>query len=537
MAYDQQFAEMKRFVRFGAEDEVLLRELCAHAKPRFDAIAREFYERNREHEEAHAVFQDEAQIARLHVSLVAWLARVLSGPYDAAYCEKSVAIGRVHVRVGLPQRFMFTGMALFRLRLGEIALETMGERAASAQRALARILDIELGLMNATYLEAAVARAQRLEDERRADVHANLEKAGRHYAAAVELAGAILVGFDADGRIELFNREASRVTGFAADEVLGESFRDRIVADTAPFDAAWHALGGAAPGTTTDVSFAIKNRAGRLREIEAELSRGPENGGGVIHILAGRDVTEDRALASRLRQSERLAAVGTLAAGLAHEIRNPLNGAQLHLTYLRRALVKAKLQGDLDETIDVVSGEIKRLSSLVSEFLSFARPGELARKRTSIRDLCQRSIALVGARPTEVEVTTQLPDADVVAFVDPAKMEQVLLNLLSNAIDAAAQGGGSRVVLRAFREPRFVIIEVEDDGPGLGSADAPIFDAFYSTKPGGTGLGLAIVHRIVSDHEGVIDTRRQGDRTVFRLRLPLDSDGPESRPDSRRRAS
>ncbi len=536
MPYAEQFQEMKRFVRFGADDERLLRELCNHARPHFEGIAREFYERNREHEEAHAVFQDEMQIARLHVSLVAWLERVLSGPYDSAYCDKSVAIGRVHVRVGLPQRFMFTGMALFRLRLQEIALETMGDRAAATQRALGRILDIELGLMNATYLEAALARAQRLEDERRADAVHELEKAGRHYAAAVELAGAMLVGLDAEGRIQLFNREASRVTGFAADEVLGESFRDRFVAEPAAFDAAWNAAEATAQGTALEVSFAVKNRAGRLRDIDAELSRGSEEEG-AIHILAGRDVTQDRALASRLRQTERLAAVGTLAAGLAHEIRNPLNGAQLHLTYLRRALAKCKAGGDLDETVDVVSGEIKRLSSLVSEFLSFARPTELARQPTSIRALCQRSISLVGTRGAEIRVTAQLPDADVIAEVDAAKMEQVLLNLLSNAIDAAAQGGGSRVVLRAFREPRFVVVEVEDDGPGLGSADAPIFDAFYSTKPGGTGLGLAIVHRIVSDHEGTVDVRRQGDRTVFRVRVPLGADAPDSSADPRRTPS
>jgi len=95
------------------------------------------------------------------------------------------------------------------------------------------------------------------------------------------------------------------------------------------------------------------------------------------------------------------------------------------------------------------------------------------------------------------------------------------LNLLNNAIEALTPGGGGNVVVRARREPRAVWIEVEDDGPGLPSGDAPVFDAFFSTKPNGTGLGLSIVHRIVSDHGGTIEVDSRPGQTRFRLRLPL----------------
>ncbi len=529
MAHLDQFEEMKRYVRFGPEDVELLAELCVHARPHFEAIAREFYERNREHEEAHAVFQDEAQIHRLHRSLVAWLERVLSGPYDAAYCAKSLEIGRVHVRVGLPQRYVFGGMTLFRERLQAIAAGALGERAARVCTALSRILDIELALINATYLEAALERARRAEEEQRRATMQKLEQVERRYVQAVELAGAVIVGLDADGRVQLWNREAARVTGYPADEVIGRRFAEELVLDQPAFDDAWRAI---AEGQvdTAEINFGLRTRAHRVREIEGELSRGHADGGDVMHILAGKDVTNDKLLAGRLRQSERLAAVGTLAAGLAHEIRNPLNGAQLHLTYLRRALQRGNADGDLAETVDVVASEIKRLSALVSEFLSFARPGELAKKPTSVRELCSRSLALVGGRSGEVALALEVPDSDVVAELDAEKVEQVLLNLLSNALDAAAQGG-SKVTLRAYREPRFVVLEVEDDGPGLSSPGAPIFDAFYSTKAGGTGLGLAIVHRIVTDHDGSVDVSRDGDRTVFRVRLPLGlGDAPDSTP-------
>jgi signal transduction histidine kinase len=97
----------------------------------------------------------------------------------------------------------------------------------------------------------------------------------------------------------------------------------------------------------------------------------------------------------------------------------------------------------------------------------------------------------------------------------------VLLNLLQNAVEATATGGSGRVVLRARREPRHVLIDIEDDGPGLPSPDAPIFDAFFSTKEGGTGLGLAITHRIVTDHNGIIDVVSNPGKTIFRIKLPL----------------
>jgi signal transduction histidine kinase len=102
-------------------------------------------------------------------------------------------------------------------------------------------------------------------------------------------------------------------------------------------------------------------------------------------------------------------------------------------------------------------------------------------------------------------------------------MEQVLLNMIQNAIEALEPQGGGKITLRARRKPASAVVEVEDDGPGVPSADTPIFDPFFSTKPSGTGLGLAIAHRIVTDHEGSIDVESKPGRTVFSVTLPLRS--------------
>ena len=524
--YAQRFEELKRYVRFSDRDAEVLAELREHAAPHFNLIATEFYERAREHEQAHAVFQDEAQIARLHETLVAWLDKVLSGPYDAAYCEKSARIGRVHVRVGLPQRYMFSAMTLFRLRLQEVAEQTLGDGASRACKALSRVLDLELAIMNETYAEAMIERAERLERDARSQQLNALARTERRYVRAVEIAGALIIGLDGDGCIQLFNREAEKVTGYTQAEILGESFAQRLVYDDCDFDEVWRRGVSARRPMVVPTRCALRTRSGKVRDVAGQVSRADDDDD-VMVILAGRDVTEENARAARARQTEKLAAVGTMAAGLAHEIRNPLNGAQLHLTFLERALDRNGRNGELREAATVVSSEIARLSALVTEFLDFARPSELRREPTSIQKLCRHAVSVLQGQTGAAPVDLQLPTTEIVADIDPAKIQQVLLNLLQNALEAASAASDGRVGLKAYREPRAALIEVRDDGAGL-APEAPIFDAFYSTKAEGTGLGLTIAHRIVDDHCGRIEVESAPGDTVFRVRLPLES--PERTP-------
>ena len=250
---------------------------------------------------------------------------------------------------------------------------------------------------------------------------------------------------------------------------------------------------------------------------------------GIDVFAIGHDETDERELAQRTQQSERLASIGTLAAGLAHEIRNPLNGAQLHVSYLTRALGKMN-KPELVEAALVVDDEIKRLASLVTEFLDFARPKPLAKKDVGLVALCERVLPLVApaAAAAKATMTHDYPQKDIIVSGDAAKLEQVLLNLAQNAVEALAGSGGGHVAVRVRRQPKHAILEVEDDGPGLPSPDAPIYDAFYSTKPNGTGLGLAITHRIVTDHGGTIDATSKPGRTVFRIQLPIEPQGVPS---------
>lgn len=530
---ESRFAEMKRFVRLGVEDEASLQAFAPRAEPHLRAIAEHFYERIREHEAAFAIFRSEEQLSNMPNILEGWLHRMLNGPYDETYASKSEAIGHVHVKVGLPQRFMFTAMSLFREDLRDLVRRLCPEDPDPIERAIDRILDIELALMNGAYRRAVTEQAQRVERETQAQVLERLELKARRYVRAVDVAGAITVGLTRDRRFCIFNREAERVTGFSSAEAERLRFDDLFfdAHDGASITAQLDRLVDHHEPVLVDVQAGLRTKNGRLRRFQGRLSHHPAiDAEECIIVLTGLDVTDARALRRRVAQTERLAAVGNLAAGLAHEVRNPLNGAQLHLTFARRT-VDEEAQPELAEALEVIEGELHRLGALVNEFLDFARPGPLERAPTSVNDLCQTALDRVLEKAGGVRVSSQLLDRDFDLTIDRSKLEQALGNLLDNALEAADRDGGS-VGFRVFREPWHVVMEVIDDGPGLPD-DAPVFDPFFSTKPKGTGMGLAIAHRIVRDHDGVLEVQRRSGETVFQLRLPLtqfESEMPDVQP-------
>lgn len=527
MSHETLYEELKRYVRLTDEDSEHLAALRPHAQPHFERIAREFYERAREHEDAQAVFTGEEQVARLRRTLIAWMGRLLAGPHDEAYFDETAKIGRVHVRVGLPQRYMLTAMALIRRELCKIAWSAMGPRAPEVSSALDRALDIELAVMLETYRDAFVARIQKAERRERAEVDRALARMEHRYTQAVELSRVLVVGLDDQGRIRMMNREAERVTGHARDEATGMDFVQLLLPEGnrkvhgATFQRA--ARGEALDND--ELRAPILTRAGKMRDVEWQLAYSKTEADDEVVLFAiGRDTTDEDALAARVLQSEKLAAVGTLAAGLAHEIRNPLNGAKLHVTFLERGLMRSGGDPDMLDALRTVRDEIARLSGLVTDFLDFARPRQTHRAATSMRALCERAAQLIRpeAAGESVRIEVDLPPSDILVTLDAGKMEQVLLNLVRNAIESVAPTGGGVVSIRVRREAKRAVLEVQDNGPGLSEPTAPIFDPFFSTKPRGTGLGLSIVHRIVSDHDGTIGFESRPGHTVFRVSLPIE---------------
>ncbi len=525
--------ELLRYVRFTSNDTEILRRFRPFAASHFERIAIEFYDRIREHEGAHDVFTGEDQIARLQRSLVRWMDRLCTGPHDETYYTDTAKIGRIHVLIGLPQRYMFGAMTLIRTSLMHVVDRTMGDQATACREALNRAIDLDLAVMLESYSDHFVARLRQRERFERAEIDETLRRTEHRYIGAVELARVMIVGLDRAGKIRLFNREAERVTGLGREEVLDKPFVETMLAE--PLREEQGGVIRAILETRDrapkiqDVESVVYTRASKMRDVRWQLAYAPGQDDDIVLFAVGRDTTDENTLALRVRQSEKLAAVGTLAAGLAHEIRNPLNGAQLHATFLERTLRKNGAAPEQIDAIRIVAEEIKRLGDLVSEFLDFARPKPLDLRPSSLNAVCERAVKLVSPTVSSkaIVVGLELPTHDIVLDMDAGKIAQVLLNLLQNAIEAVEGKSAGTVKMRVRRKPRHAVIEVEDDGPGLADPEAPIFDPFFSTKPNGTGLGLSIVHRVVTDHGGTIDVESAVGKTVFCVNLPIRLDEHE----------
>ena len=230
-------------------------------------------------------------------------------------------------------------------------------------------------------------------------------------------------------------------------------------------------------------------------------------------------------LQRRARQAERLAELGTLTGGLAHEIKNPLSTVQLNLQLLREDLdPDDPAHGRVVRRLETVQKETSRLRDIVDDFLRYAGRLELNKQPVDVNNLLEELIDFLTPQALLQRVRLRMKPAEgsLVVPLDERHMKQTLLNLLINALQAMPDGGGE-VILSARREDRRAVIEVTDTGRGIEPEAVPqIFDAYYSKKKGGTGLGLAIAKRLIEEHGGTVRvTSELGKGSVFRIELPL----------------
>jgi signal transduction histidine kinase len=233
------------------------------------------------------------------------------------------------------------------------------------------------------------------------------------------------------------------------------------------------------------------------------------------------DSEEKLVLRERRIQADRLTAMQTLTAGLAHEVRNPLNAAKLQLELLERRLRRETDDRRLVEPGELAQKEIERLTVLLNEFLAFARPPELHIQDCDVSAIVRQVADLerVAAERRGAELVLTASAEQLIALVDAAKVHQIVLNLVRNAIEAVSAGG--HVVLSLDGDEQYIRISVSDDGPGIPDAVLPrIYEPFFSTKEAGTGLGMSIVHSLVSLHGGSIELDTSARGTRFEISLP-----------------
>jgi signal transduction histidine kinase len=331
----------------------------------------------------------------------------------------------------------------------------------------------------------------------------DLERSEHRHREVVESIPAFVVTLDSDGRITSWNRQIEKATGFTRTEMLGKDGRELVGQDEKPR------------------ALPVKEGTPRRARWSRSQLDGPQ-GEHTIYAV-GIDVTDEQEMLRRLLRSERLAAVGTMAAGLAHEVRNPLNSASLQLTLLERRLNRGDALTEVLPIAGIIKSEIERLDRLVRDFLAFSQPRPLDVKTVDVQALISSLVALIAPLAETANVALDVEVAPGLPPIagDSERLRQVLLNLTRNGLEAL-QGSSGHLTLRARLDGDWVEIDVEDDGPGF-SEDQPVFDAFFTTKENGTGLGLPLVHRIVADHGGTIRVQSRPGRTCFTLRLPVAS--------------
>jgi signal transduction histidine kinase len=251
---------------------------------------------------------------------------------------------------------------------------------------------------------------------------------------------------------------------------------------------------------------------GNISDLEASLSELSEKVSTVVERL---QAAERESL-----RSEQMAALGQLAAGLAHELRNPLTAIQTLVEAARSGAEGGRLEG---QDLAVLEEEITRLNESIQSFLDYARPPKLERRPVDLREIVQRTRQLLAARADrqEIQLAAQLPDQPVTVNADAEQMRQVLLNLVLNAFDAVGHNGSVTMEVSPQSNGQ-ALLQVADSGPGIpDSIRERLFEPFVSSKESGTGLGLTICRRIVEQHGGtIVAANRPEGGAVFSVRLP-----------------
>ncbi len=327
-----------------------------------------------------------------------------------------------------------------------------------------------------------------------------------------------VVAIDGEQRISLFNHAASELFGLAADEVIGRPCQLCFSANLAPL------LDALQTGSTVkDIEQSITLNGRRLvLSISTSVLKN-EQGQIESAFAVINNLTEKRQLEETVRRKEKLTAMGQLASGVAHEIRNPLNAIGMIAQRLAREFEPRAGSDEYRELTKIVVTEVRRINDIIQQFLKFARPPKLQLSATDVTLMIDNTVKLVAsqAREKKIEIVTDFGQLPTV-MIDQNQMQQVLLNLIQNAMEAI-HGAGKITISTGLSREREVVIRIMDTGIGMNEeTQSKIFNLYYTTKPQGTGLGLSLVHQIISQHDGHIEVESAvGKGTTFSIYLPI----------------
>jgi PAS domain S-box-containing protein len=350
-----------------------------------------------------------------------------------------------------------------------------------------------------------------------------LVRSEARYLRLVESASDAIFTIDADGRVTSVNRALERSIGRSRGELFGMRFIDVI--EPSDRDAAWSHFEATLRGERVRGEIRYRDAQDALRVGSVTMTPIVEEGRvtGCLGIV--RDMTEERMLAEQLLQREKLAAVGQLVSGVAHELNNPLAGI---MAFSQLMLAMSGATPDQQDALVTIHKEAKRAAKIVSNLLIFARQRHPERTEADLNQVLQDTLELrrYSLRTHQIDVDTDYDPELPLTWADAFQLQQVILNLLTNAEQALRNHGGEkRITLRTRREGELIVASITDSGPGIPPTELDqIFNPFFTTKAvgEGTGLGLSISDAIIREHGGQIRvTSRVGEGATFTVELPI----------------
>ncbi len=382
-----------------------------------------------------------------------------------------------------------------------------------------------IGLFDIAFLVVGLLSGRLAERQSRSDVRlqaarkslANLRALHERIVASIRSG---VVTTDLEGRIYTFNAAAHEITGYTEETIRGQ---DASILFGEMKDHVVEALSAVQRGATSPrfETNCLTSEGMRLRLGYSISPLNSEVGETTGMVITFQDLTQVRSLEETSRRQDRLAAIGRMAASIAHEIRNPLAAMRGSIQMLRSEVESDSSQAAL---MEIILRESDRLNQIITDFLSYARPRSLVQARVDVGNLLNQTFALLRHSPEIAAnqiVEAEVPKEEVFADADENQLKQVFWNLARNALQAMPQGGTLRATLAKNSNDR-LRIAFSDTGRGMSPEQVEhLFEPFSSTT-GGTGLGLSIVYQIIRDHGGTINVRSlEGQGTTITVELPM----------------
>jgi len=499
LEFYERYKDLQAYVGWDDEDAARIKSVAPMVEANMGALIEDFYAEIQRHPEAARVITGgQAQIARLKASLRAWLSESLQGRSDVDYVVRRWNIGLRHAEIGLNPAYTSAAMSRLRNGLVEI-LSAANLHSATEFRQLVqsfnKLLDLDLAVIQDAY-QAEYLRREKLAEHERSEVK---------FRMLVEAAACMVMILRGDETIAYFSPYSEDLTGYLASEVMGQHFLPLFVPEWARADVS-SAIAATLEGRPARAyETPILHRDGRQRWFVWNAQRLDFDGSPAV-LAVGQDFTERREAQERMLRSERLAGIGQMITGIAHESRNALQRIQSCTEMLE---LEVENNNEAQRLVRRLQEAQDNLLRLFDEVRGYAAPIQLERTPCRIDAVWREAWDSLetSRRGRDAKLVENSEDADLNVSIDRFRMVQVFRNLMDNSLAACRDPVVIHVECRdaQLQGQPAVELRVRDNGPGLTpGARENVFEPFFTTKTKGTGLGMAIARRIIDAHGGHI---------------------------------